>query len=521
MLEDGSVRLTWGGVASAGGYNVYRQGVYHATVHTESYVDEKLSRGDYRYEVHAFTRASPRKFWKIAGDLTVKVRGEGSAPPPLAAAAPPAAPPAAAPPALAPPAVAPKLTPELDAPTADPSPPEGGSGGVRQRDFSSRTTEGFTGRLLADGTIRVSWARDEEAAGYNVYRNAAYHTTVHTPGFIDDKGIFDGDYYYEVRSFTAGSDKRFETIATGLTVEVRGLGRTDPNAPKPKQDLLDGYQLVFADEFDTGALDTSKWNTSYLWGPDVIINSELQYYVDIRNDPDFGYDPFTFEDGKLVINSIPTPEPLREKANGQPYLSGVITSYDAFKFTYGYAETRARQPFGKGYWTAFWLLNAYYGGSDPEIDVVEFIGDNQDTAYHTYHYHDSAGQLRSTKSEPTSGIDFTADFHTYGVDWRPGQIVFYIDDIEVHRVSGPQVSNVEMYLLANTALGGWWPGAPDETTGFPGRYEIDYIRVYRQIAPYEKPPLSDYAEEAPPAIDGARPSPGHRPLFELWPDARP
>jgi len=115
ILDDGSVRLAWGRVASAGGYNVYRQGKYHATVHAESYVDVKLARGDYRYEIHAFSRTEPRSFWKIAGDLTVKVRGEGSAPPPLAAAAPPA--------------VAPKLTPEPLAPAVDASSPESGSGG--------------------------------------------------------------------------------------------------------------------------------------------------------------------------------------------------------------------------------------------------------------------------------------------------------------------------------------------------------------------------------------------------------
>ena len=36
-----------------------------------------------------------------------------------------------------------------------------------------------------------------------------------------------------------------------------------------------------------------------------------------------------------------------------------------------------------------------------------------------------------------------------------------------------------MYLLANMAIGGDWPGAPDETTPELSSYDIDYIRVYQ------------------------------------------
>ena len=36
-----------------------------------------------------------------------------------------------------------------------------------------------------------------------------------------------------------------------------------------------------------------------------------------------------------------------------------------------------------------------------------------------------------------------------------------------------------MYMLANIATGGDWAGAPDHTTQFPARMQIDYIRAYR------------------------------------------
>jgi hypothetical protein len=37
-----------------------------------------------------------------------------------------------------------------------------------------------------------------------------------------------------------------------------------------------------------------------------------------------------------------------------------------------------------------------------------------------------------------------------------------------------------MYLLANLAVGGSWPGAPNSQTVFPAVYEIDYIRAWRR-----------------------------------------
>jgi beta-glucanase (GH16 family) len=35
-----------------------------------------------------------------------------------------------------------------------------------------------------------------------------------------------------------------------------------------------------------------------------------------------------------------------------------------------------------------------------------------------------------------------------------------------------------MYIVFNLAVGGDWPGAPDDTTAFPGEFAIDYVRAY-------------------------------------------
>ncbi len=385
-------------------------------------------------------------------------------------------------------------------------------------EFQSRTTEGFVGQVLDDGTIRVRWNTDQSARGYNIYRQAEYITTVFEAEYIDTN-VFDTNYYYEIEAFDFAEN--FSRVATGLTVKVRGLGKPDPNAPVANAALLQDYALVFSEEFDGNTLDASKWNTAYLWGADLFINSEEQYYVDVNNDPDFGFNPFSFDGENLTINAIRTPEALKSKALDQPYLSGVITSYDAFKFTYGYVEARAKVPYGKGLWPAFWLLNAYYVDDEPEIDIMEFIGDDQDVVYHTYHYYDSNDVLRSTKSAPTVGVDYTADFHTYAVEWKPGTLVFYVDGVEQHRIVDPKVSQQEMYVIANTAIGGWWPGSPDETTPFPAKYQIDYIRVYQKTTPFNDVVLDDSTSSVPPAANVLGTSPNHRPPYEQWPAGYP
>jgi beta-glucanase (GH16 family) len=62
--------------------------------------------------------------------------------------------------------------------------------------------------------------------------------------------------------------------------------------------------------------------------------------------------------------------------------------------------------------------------------------------------------------------------------WQPDRLVWYIDGVERYRTSD-HVPAEPMYLIANLAVGGNWPGAPDNTTVFPADLEIDYIAVWQ------------------------------------------
>lgn len=375
-----------------------------------------------------------------------------------------------------------------------------------QTHFKASTTTGFEANLQDDGTISIYWPPHPTETTYHIYRQGIYHDTVYEPRYIDSKDLFDQSYYYKIQISQNG---KYSYNAVGLTVDVTGTGRVDPDLPKPNANLLDGYNLVFEDEFTGSSLDDTKWMTKYWWGNDVVINYEEQHYVDIQAQPDFGFNPFSFDGDNLTITSIRTPPDLLEKANNHPYLSGVISSHATFSFTYGYIEGRAKLSYGQGLWYAFWLMNSYYDLDKPEIDIIESIGHEQDVVYHTYHFFDEQDNRVTTDAYPTPGIDYTTDFHTFGVEWLPGMLIFYVDRIERHRIVDPKVSQEEMYLLANTALGGWWPDSPDDTTPFPTEFVLDYIRVYQRPGLIQ----ADASEEQPSQLaknsSGTSPSPGH------------
>jgi hypothetical protein len=54
-----------------------------------------------------------------------------------------------------------------------------------------------------------------------------------------------------------------------------------------------------------------------------------------------------------------------------------------------------------------------------------------------------------------------------------------------------------MYILANLAVGGNWPGDPDSHTPMPAHMDIDYIRAYSNDPNAHAVPLQADAAAAP------------------------
>lgn len=297
-----------------------------------------------------------------------------------------------------------------------------------------------------DRIIAGDWNGDGRStvAAYRPSTGRLYVTNRHGAGVADHDMVV-GRFRHAVR--LAGIDDLPEEL----------LVPAPATAPMPVG-VSGSWDLVFEDQFDS--FDDSVWRTRYQWTP-VVINGELQAYRP---------EAVTVHDGHLRLTASATP------TDGQPYTSGVITSYGKFSFLYGTVEFRARAPVGRGLLSALWLLpdNHDY---PPEIDVIEVNGAQPNLGHIGYHWADGA----DVASEMWTGDfgDLTDGFHTYAVRWEPGVVAWYVDGVEVHRFEGSTVASQEMYLLANLAVGGW-VGAPDGSTPLPASLVLDYIRVWQR-----------------------------------------
>jgi beta-glucanase (GH16 family) len=172
-----------------------------------------------------------------------------------------------------------------------------------------------------------------------------------------------------------------------------------------------------------------------------------------------------------------------ETKHGMPYVSGLVqtggndwvSGEPRFSFTYGYMEVRAKLPSGQGLWPAIWMMPASYNDANGELDVLEVIGSEPNVANFNLH------RNGLNDGEDWIGPDFSEGFHTFGVDWQPDHVSWYIDGVERARMTDPALICPEaMYPILNVAVGGDWPGAPDATTTFPATMDVDYVRVWQR-----------------------------------------
>ena len=242
------------------------------------------------------------------------------------------------------------------------------------------------------------------------------------------------------------------------------------------------WQLTWSDEFNApngSSPDSAKWNI--VTGGDGFGNNELETYtsrpVNVHQ-----------QDGNLVITA------QKEDLTGpdgipRHYTSARINTQNHFSQKYGRFEARIKLPTGKGIWPAFWLLGDDHERNPwpacGEIDILETIG-APDTMYSTIHgpgY--SASKGPSTKYVLPPGKAVNSAFHVYAVEWAPNDIKFFLDKhLIVERTpadlppGSKWVYDHPFYILLNLAVGGNWPGSPDDSTTFPQQMLVDYVRVY-------------------------------------------
>ena len=280
-------------------------------------------------------------------------------------------------------------------------------------------------------------------------------------------------------------------ILTGLLLGMMAAGitraRAEPATPyqRPATSIL-----TFEDDFKSLSLwDGQKghWLPHFPDGRRTIVtNKEREFYIDPRDDePLSHYHPFSVTDG-LSISARPLRRQDKRLALGLDYASGMLYSHPGFQQTYGYFEIRAKMPRGRGLWPAFWLVPADETWP-PEIDIFEVHGHLLHGYWATVHMTPEANAFTHRRQDKLSKTtqfrihtpDLSLDFHDYGVEWNPKEIIWTFDGQHVAHIPTPAELHKPMSMIVNLAVGGTWPGHPDASTPFPSVLQVQHIRAYQ------------------------------------------
>jgi|GEM_PF-1511785 len=282
---------------------------------------------------------------------------------------------------------------------------------------------------------------------------------------------------------TPGTPKRTERRPAGPEVQPAASVRPQ-QAGAPAQ-----WALAFDDEFDGTTVDTSKWSSGFGWGDGTRSN--------------YGWcDPkANVVSGGVLVQRID-----RKRKGDNPFAVGCLNSKHRFAQKYGYWEARMRAAACTGARSAFW------GKPDdeswpPEIDVVEINGDTPRNAKFTVHWNDDGH--RSSQGSFT-GPDFSDGFHTFGAEWGPGGVTWFVDGMERrHTAAGASFLGAggPFYTIINSQV-----IDADSTCGdVPSRSAeyVDYVRIWTPApapAPAPAPPpgrpATSPAQPAPPPPGG-------------------
>ncbi|MFN8256262.1 MAG: family 16 glycosylhydrolase [Bacteroidales bacterium] len=313
----------------------------------------------------------------------------------------------------------------------------------------------------SDSTVVVKYStEDSTAISGTDYTGATNAELVFNPG--------------ETSKFISIKIKANSTEKKDLYFFVNMLSATNSvfEAGRVKVKILnvDYENLVWSDEFTDANLNTAFWNyelgNNNGWG-----NNEKEVYTNSINN-------VFLEGGYLNIKAI--------KEVDNSYTSGRLTTKGKKEFTYGKVEIMAKLPEGQGIWPALWMLGANISSlSWPkcgEIDIMELLGHQTNKTYGTIHWDENGHQMKGSNYTLPTG-SFSSDFHLFGFKWTPSRFIWYVDDFKYYEIQRTAASNFPFdlpeFFIFNVAVGGNWPGNPDETTVFPQSMVVDYIRVYQ------------------------------------------
>jgi beta-glucanase (GH16 family) len=176
----------------------------------------------------------------------------------------------------------------------------------------------------------------------------------------------------------------------------------------------------------------------------------------------------------------------KEHRSGQDWTSGSIWTRKDFQ--YGYFECRYKYASETGTNNSFWLMSRQewvkpFEGKRFEIDVNEGHYPNEINT-NIHNWTDISVEREGKNIHPTSHkafcmdtIDFSREYHLFGLEWNKDELIFYLDRNEIRREKNTFcLSPVPVFL--SLAIITW---AGEVTDRIDGTFmEVDYVRVYQR-----------------------------------------
>jgi beta-glucanase (GH16 family) len=257
--------------------------------------------------------------------------------------------------------------------------------------------------------------------------------------------------------------------------------------PLPRPSTGGQWTCTFADEFNGGVLDRTKW---------AVQRTDLSGFH--SGSECFRDDPHNVEvaDGtlQLTVRKEPVPFTCTTPSGGYAtqYTSGSVSTYQLFSQAYGRFEVRAKVPAVRvrGLQESFWLWpdNPLRYGPWPgsgEIDIAEIYSLYNNLAIPYIHYIPAAYDPNVTATNCSIGV--LPAFHTYVAEWTTDSITISIDGrtclVDRWNPASPLVKPQpfdQPFMVALTqALGIGANAFAPGVTPLPATTQIDYVRVYK------------------------------------------
>jgi len=170
------------------------------------------------------------------------------------------------------------------------------------------------------------------------------------------------------------------------------------------------------------------------------------------------------------------------------YTSTRLITKGKGEWQYGKIEVKAKLPRGLGTWPAIWMLGSttpLNWPDDGEIDIMEHVGFNQGFVHASVHTKKYNHVIGTQRTDTIYINDCSDNFHIYAVEWIKDSVKVSADGNIYFRFANEKTGydawpfDNKMHLLLNIAVGGNWGGQKGvDTTIWPQRMEIDYVRVF-------------------------------------------